>query len=295
MGSHYHTMPLGKRKVRSDPDVAPQSEKKFKSTLSQEKEGELENGEESIVTDQDTSKGPQPTTNKDNNTTKTETTTVEAENEEEVVESENEEEDVAKLYLVTAQPLEQTGYSQWKLDDNKDKIHPFFETNSIAPADRRKWPTFKEFKQAVRLAERLEKMLTGVQKISSAKTNWHGFVVTRAFEDQEAQQAFEEALGLSAQLLDAEAGLYYEDLEEDSVMFVQEEEELEDYTAAEVKKMNSAKKLVLEQLDDWFTVGFCSEVSTCLFPEFWGGSTEEGVLVGVLATIHPLPMDPDEE
>ena len=203
-----------------------------------------------------------------------------------------EDEDIAKLYIATKN-ISIAGAGLWKLDDNQDQKHSFFQTNPLPPPSR--YPTSEEFQSAMALARQLEEALNGIYKMSRTQTAWHGFVVAPAFENQEAQQSFEEALGLPEALLEAESGLYYEDLEEDSIMFVQEEEDLESYSEEDQKKLEAVRDLILEQLTDCFTVGFCSEVEECLYPEFWGGETEDGLLVGVFATIHPLPLDPAEE
>ena len=201
---------------------------------------------------------------------------------------EDEDDDIAKLYCVSKN-MSDLGADEWKLDDNNDKIHKFFQNNSMLGKDN--WPDSESFKVARRIAQNLEKLMNGVTKQSAKATKWFGFVLVPAFEDQEDQNAFEEALGLPSEILEAEAGLYYEDVEDDAELFVQEDEELSSIPKDASKKMKEAKDMIHEFLDDYFTVSFLSEVETCLFPEFWGGHTEDGILVGLVATIHPVAFD----
>lgn len=214
--------------------------------------------------------------------------------EEEEEEGDEEDDDIAKLFC-TLDDCSQTGFEKWQLDDNNDKIHPFFYKNTLY--GKSKWLNSSEFKYAVKIAHKLEKVMEGLEKESGNKnqsSKWFGFVLVPAFEEQEDQEAFEEALGLHQNIIDAEAGIYYEDLEEEHVIFVQEKDELANLNKKSIDKMNKAKKVMTEQLDDYFTVGFCGEAESCAYPEFWGGHTDDGILVGLFATVYP-DLDIEEE
>ena len=197
---------------------------------------------------------------------------------------EDEDEDTARMYSTKEDPNEM-GSNCWKLDDNEDNVQSFFLNNQVYGV--KNWAKSKEFKEAIKIAKDIENALNGVVRKSAVDTKWFGFVIVPAFEAQEGQQAFEEALGLPEELIEAEAGIYFEDLEEDSTMFVQEEDELDDLPEDMITKMDAARDIIIENLSDLFTVGFCSDVESCLYPEFWGGTTDDGIIVGVVTTIHP--------
>jgi len=211
--------------------------------------------------------------------------------EDEEDEEDEEFDDSAKLYSILKDP-NVIGAKEWKLDDNNDKVHKFFTKNtSIYGED--KWPNSKDFRIALKTAQDLENSLNGVLRKSSKDSSWYGFVLIPAFEAQEGQQAFEEALGLPDEILEAEAGLYFEDLDDESEMFVQEDDEFDEYSDENKKKIERARRIVANNLDDLYCVGFCSDLESCQYPEFWGGKTDEGLYVGVVATIYPERFNDD--
>ena len=214
--------------------------------------------------------------------------------EDEEEEDEEEFDDSAKLYSILKDP-NVIGAKEWKLDDNNDKVHKFFTSKNTTIYGEDKWPNSKDFRIALKIAQDLEKNLNGVLRKSSKDSSWCGFVLIPAFEAQEGQQAFEEALGLPEEILEAEAGLYFEDLDDEGDMFVQEDDEFDEYSDEDKKKIERARRIVANNLDDLYCVGFCSDLESCQYPEFWGGKTDEGLYVGVVATIYPEKFNDDDE